>query len=80
MTAEERALSRCLETAQDNIELYERAANVLHPGFVATQFGHNNAGLIKFLLPLFQRLAARKPDQGARERGRRSAREAGSRA
>ncbi|MCW5849754.1 MAG: SDR family oxidoreductase [Anaerolineae bacterium] len=40
-------------------------ANVLHPGFVATNFGHNNGGLMALGLGLFQRVAALKPDQGA---------------
>jgi NAD(P)-dependent dehydrogenase (short-subunit alcohol dehydrogenase family) len=40
-------------------------ANTLHPGFVATKFGHNNRGLIQILLPFFQRLVARTPEQGA---------------
>lgn len=41
-------------------------ANALHPGFVATQFGRNNAGFIRFLLPIVQRFGARTPEQGAR--------------
>ena len=40
-------------------------ANVLHPGFVATGFGHNNGGLMGAGMKLFQRLAARSPEKGA---------------
>ncbi len=40
-------------------------ANVLHPGFVATGFGHNNQGFLMGLFGLFQRMAALKPEQGA---------------
>lgn len=41
-------------------------ANALHPGFVATQFGWNNGGLLRPALRLIQRLVARSPEQGAR--------------
>lgn len=40
-------------------------ANSLHPGFVATQFGKNNGGLIGLGLGLVQRLGAISPEQGA---------------
>lgn len=40
-------------------------ANVLHPGFVATGFGHNNGGLMNFGMGLIQKLAAKRPEQGA---------------
>jgi NAD(P)-dependent dehydrogenase (short-subunit alcohol dehydrogenase family) len=39
-------------------------ANALHPGFVATNFGLSNGGLIRYILRLFQ-LAAMKPAEGA---------------
>jgi len=40
-------------------------ANVLHPGFVATGFGHNNGGLMNFGIGLVQKLVARRPERGA---------------
>jgi NAD(P)-dependent dehydrogenase (short-subunit alcohol dehydrogenase family) len=40
-------------------------ANALHPGFVATGFGHNNRDLVGWGTRLAQRLAARTPEQGA---------------
>ena len=40
-------------------------ANVLHPGFVATGFGHNNGGLMRTGMSIVQKIAARKPEQGA---------------
>jgi NAD(P)-dependent dehydrogenase (short-subunit alcohol dehydrogenase family) len=41
-------------------------ANVLHPGFVATGFGHNNAGgVMNFSLKLLQKVGAKRPEQGA---------------
>jgi NAD(P)-dependent dehydrogenase (short-subunit alcohol dehydrogenase family) len=40
-------------------------ANSLHPGFVATQFGHGNGGLVGAGLKLFQKIAALTPEQGA---------------
>ncbi len=40
-------------------------ANVLHPGFVATGFGHNNGGLMRTGMNVVQKIAARKPEQGA---------------
>jgi NAD(P)-dependent dehydrogenase (short-subunit alcohol dehydrogenase family) len=40
-------------------------ANVLHPGFVDTGFGHNNSGLIGSGLALVQKIVAKKPEQGA---------------
>lgn len=39
--------------------------NCLHPGFVATQFGKNNGGLIGLGLSLVQRVGAISPQQGA---------------
>jgi NAD(P)-dependent dehydrogenase (short-subunit alcohol dehydrogenase family) len=39
-------------------------ANVLHPGFVATRFAHNNRGVFAWLLRLAQ-VAALNPEQGA---------------
>jgi NAD(P)-dependent dehydrogenase (short-subunit alcohol dehydrogenase family) len=41
------------------------AANALHPGFVATRFGHNNGGMMSAALKLFQKIAAKSPEQGA---------------
>jgi NAD(P)-dependent dehydrogenase (short-subunit alcohol dehydrogenase family) len=40
-------------------------ANVLHPGFVATGFGHNNGSLVRAGMNVVQKIAARKPEQGA---------------
>ncbi len=40
-------------------------ANVLHPGFVATGFGHNNGGLMRTGMNVAQKIAAKKPAQGA---------------
>jgi NAD(P)-dependent dehydrogenase (short-subunit alcohol dehydrogenase family) len=40
-------------------------ANALHPGFVATGFGHNNGGLMRTGMNVVQKIAARKPEQGA---------------
>lgn len=40
-------------------------ANALHPGFVATQFGLNNGGLLAVGMKLVQRFAARTPEKGA---------------
>jgi NAD(P)-dependent dehydrogenase (short-subunit alcohol dehydrogenase family) len=39
-------------------------ANVMHPGFVATNFGHNNSGLFAWLIRITQ-VAALSPQQGA---------------
>jgi retinol dehydrogenase 12 len=39
--------------------------NALHPGFVATQFGHNNGGLMNLGMKLFQKLGAITPQRGA---------------
>lgn len=39
-------------------------ANVLHPGFVATNFGHNGNGIGKWIIALTQRWAI-TPEQGA---------------
>lgn len=38
--------------------------NVVHPGFVATRFGHNNGGLMRLFMPIVQ-LLARSPEEGA---------------
>ncbi|MBZ0285865.1 MAG: SDR family oxidoreductase [Anaerolineae bacterium] len=38
---------------------------VLHPGFVATGFGHNNNALFRLAIGLVQRVAALTPEQGA---------------
>ena len=40
-------------------------ATVLHPGFVATGFGHNNGGLMRTGMNVVQKIAAKKPEQGA---------------
>ncbi|MFN8597334.1 MAG: SDR family oxidoreductase [Anaerolineae bacterium] len=40
-------------------------ANVLHPGFVATGFGHNNGGLMRTGMNLLQKIVAKRPEQGA---------------
>jgi retinol dehydrogenase 12 len=39
--------------------------NALHPGFVATGFGHNNGGLARLAMSLIQRVAAISPEKGA---------------
>lgn len=41
------------------------AVSSFHPGFVATAFGHNNAGLIGAGTKLLQKLFARTPEKGA---------------
>ena len=41
------------------------SANALHPGFVATGFGHNNGGLMRTGMNLIQKIAAKRPEQGA---------------
>ena len=40
-------------------------ANALHPGFVATGFGHNNGGLVRLGMRVVQRFGARTPEKGA---------------
>jgi NAD(P)-dependent dehydrogenase (short-subunit alcohol dehydrogenase family) len=40
-------------------------ATVLHPGFVATGFGHNNGGLMRTGMSIVQKMVAKKPEQGA---------------
>ncbi len=40
-------------------------ANTLHPGVVDTGFGHNNSGLLSMGMSVFQKIAAKKPEQGA---------------
>jgi retinol dehydrogenase 12 len=39
--------------------------NALHPGFVATGFGHNNGGLMRTGMNLVQKIVAKRPEQGA---------------
>lgn len=39
--------------------------NALHPGFVATGFGHNNGGLVSLMLSVMQRFVAISEEQGA---------------
>ena len=41
-------------------------ANCLHPGFVATRFGDNNEGLLRFGIGLAKSLVAIPPEQGAK--------------
>ncbi|HVO40818.1 MAG TPA: SDR family oxidoreductase [Spirochaetia bacterium] len=41
-------------------------ANALHPGFVATQFGKNNGGFMRFAMTIAHRLGAISPEEGAR--------------
>jgi len=40
-------------------------ANALHPGFVATGFGHNNGSLMRLAIGIGQRFGARSPQKGA---------------
>ncbi len=40
-------------------------ANAVHPGFVATSFGHNNRGFIQGAFNLLQKMVAISPEQGA---------------
>jgi NAD(P)-dependent dehydrogenase (short-subunit alcohol dehydrogenase family) len=40
-------------------------ANVLHPGFVSTGFGHNNGGLMRAGMSVVQMIAAKRSEQGA---------------
>mgnify|MGYP000430470256 CR=1 FL=1 len=40
-------------------------ANCLHPGFVATQFGKNNGGLIRWGFDFAQQIGAISPQKGA---------------
>ena len=39
--------------------------NCLHPGFVATNFGHNNGGFVGPVLKIAQRISAINPEEGA---------------
>ena len=39
--------------------------NVLHPGFVASGFGRNNGGLMRWIMPVIQRFFAISEEQGA---------------
>ncbi len=41
------------------------SANVLHPGFVATRFGHNNGRLASLIMTPIHKLFALSPEQGA---------------
>lgn len=41
------------------------SANCLHPGFVASRFGHNNSGLPRFVAGVTQRLFAISEEKGA---------------
>jgi NAD(P)-dependent dehydrogenase (short-subunit alcohol dehydrogenase family) len=41
-------------------------ANCLHPGFVATQFGDNNDGLMRFGIGIAKKVAAIAPEDGAK--------------
>ena len=41
-------------------------ANSLHPGFVASKFGHNNAGLMNQILKMSQKIFAIDEDTGAK--------------
>jgi len=40
--------------------------NCLHPGFVATNFGHNNGGFFGPVLKIAQRISAIDPEEGAK--------------
>ncbi len=40
-------------------------ANCLHPGFVASKFGHNNGGSVKVVIGLIQRLFAISEEKGS---------------
>ena len=40
--------------------------NCLHPGFVATKFGHNNSGFFGPVLKIAQRISAIDPEEGAK--------------
>ena len=51
-------LARRLEGAQVTV-------NALHPGFVATGFGHNNGSVMRVGLQLVQKIVAKSPAQGA---------------
>jgi NAD(P)-dependent dehydrogenase (short-subunit alcohol dehydrogenase family) len=42
------------------------SVNCLHPGFVASKFGHNNQGWLKWMIILVQQLAAINEEKGAR--------------
>jgi NAD(P)-dependent dehydrogenase (short-subunit alcohol dehydrogenase family) len=41
-------------------------ANALHPGFVASDFGHNNHDLVGWGTRIAQKIAGRSPEEGAR--------------
>ena len=41
-------------------------ATTMHPGFVASNFGHNNHNLMGWGTRLAQKIAGRSPEQGAR--------------
>ena len=42
------------------------SVNCLHPGFVASKFGHNNGGWLKWLMVVAQQLMAINEEKGAR--------------
>ena len=56
-----RELARRLEEKQSNVITCS-----LHPGFVATKFGHNNAGLMKIGMEFLQKLMAINVHNGAK--------------
>ena len=50
----------------ENLDGASVSANCLHPGFVASKFGHNNRGWLKWSMILAQQLAAISETKGAR--------------
>jgi NAD(P)-dependent dehydrogenase (short-subunit alcohol dehydrogenase family) len=48
------------------LEGSEVTANALHPGFVASNFGHNNHDLVGWGNRIAQKIAGRNPEEGAR--------------
>lgn len=42
------------------------AVNALHPGFVATHFGHNNGPIVRLGIRLTQAVSGKTPEEGAR--------------
>ena len=57
------AISLLMEMAR-RLEGSDVTANVLHPGFVATDLAKNNGPLVRLLMPLIQRNAL-TPEEGA---------------
>lgn len=49
----------------ENLPDTQVTVNALHPGFVATNFGHNNRGIFRLMIRLAQRIAAISPAAGA---------------